>query len=233
MIFELPRYISLTWFFTVSLISNAIPYSTIPYLLWFAPLFAMLKPPDLYLAILFSALGASMGKLIIYFIGRGFSMIRRLSTYHDRLHHISRQHPAATFLVIFMTAALPLPDDVVYIPIGVARYNVVLFFIALFAGKLIITILTAIYGKTFVYLVRDYADLPPVVYVPLMVIATAILMYVIGSIDLVKLGNVYKEHGFWRAIEYLFNTISRSFLDLFIKIFKVLRRVIYGSKKLF
>lgn len=230
MIFEIPRYVSLAWFFIVSLISNAIPYSTIPYLLWFAPLFAMLKPPDLYLAILFSAIGASIGKLVIYFIGRGFSAMRRLSTYHDRLHYISQQHPAAIFLVVFLTAALPLPDDVIYIPIGIAKYNAALFFIALLMGKLIITILTALYGRAIVYLVRDYADLPPVIYIPIMIILTIILTYVVGSIDLAKLSDTYRRRGLREAVKCLIDMITRSLVNLFMKTCRVLKNIKNGLK---
>ncbi|MEM1878447.1 MAG: VTT domain-containing protein, partial [Desulfurococcaceae archaeon] len=101
-----------------------------------APLIANYRGSELALVIMSLALGATLGKLVVYLVGRGVSSINKvqrvfrgmksLTVTYSRSTFMSR----VTFLIVFLAAALPIPDDVVYIPVGLSKYSLPLFFIA-------------------------------------------------------------------------------------------------------
>ncbi len=51
------------------------------------------------------------------------------------------------FLLLFVAAATPIPDEPVVIPLGLMKYNLAKFFTAFFLGKLSITIIGAFLGN--------------------------------------------------------------------------------------
>ncbi len=134
-------YSSVPWLgaFIVSLLGNAVPYTTIPYLVWIMLTAPEYRDPLEKAAIIIAAgVGAALGKVIVYSFGRA-------------AHHVLPEHVKENmemfaklfekwgFLAIFIFAASPLPDDILYIPLGVAGYNPVLFFTAVALGKIVIT----------------------------------------------------------------------------------------------
>lgn len=204
---ELVHVYGMVGLFLFAFISNAIPYSTIPYLIIIAPIMARYKDLDLTVAIVSLALGATLGKLIIYLIGRGIASISRIQRAFSGLRNLTTAYSGATFLVVFLAAASPIPDDVFYIPVGLSKYNLILFFIAVLLGKTIITALTALYGVAFRFLFEELVGLPQTIYIPLMVIATLILVVIGNSIDWEGVSVVYRERGFIEALEYMVRSI--------------------------
>lgn len=195
-------------FFIVSLVSNAIPYSTIPYLFWLAPFFARIRDPwSLMLAVASSALGASIGKLLVYMLGRGLSTFGRESRFKQNIAYLTSRHSTATFIMVFMAAALPIPDDVVYIPVGYARYNILLFFTALTAGKLVVTSMAAVYGRAFSFLFEEHPGIPSWVTVAAYIAITLLAMYIAGSIDWINMSNVFREKGFRQGVRVLLSEL--------------------------
>lgn len=199
--------------FLFAFISNAIPYSTVPYLVVLAPLIANYRGSELALVIMSLALGATLGKLVVYLVGRGvssinkvqrvFSGMRSLTVTYSRSTFMSR----VTFLIVFLAAALPIPDDVVYIPVGLSKYSLPLFFIAVLLGKIIITLLAALYGVAFRFFIEDVAGLPPVVYAPLMLLITVSLILAGNRVNWENLIEVYNKEGFLTAIKYMITCI--------------------------
>jgi len=181
--------------FLLALVSNAIPYSTIPYLIFLVPILSRLNAPELLNAIVVLATGATAGKLIVYVIGRSISRVKAVSTLTSGLIAFAKRHKLMLFTIIFAIAALPIPDDIFYIPIGASRYDPVLFSIALFAGKFVITVLVALYGLALKGLVEGYIGLPPQVSIPIMVLVTALLMVGVGGIDWEDVERAYLERG--------------------------------------
>lgn len=179
--------------FLIALISNAIPYSTIPYLAIIAPILAKLNGFELIYAIIALSMGASLGKIFVYSIGRGISKIGFIDKLFKNMYVFTHRYKKVTFITVFLVASLPIPDDVFYIPIGASKYNVLLFFIALLIGKTIVTILTALYGRVLGWLLEETANLPPVIYVPLMIVITILITLVINRIDWFKLGKIYER----------------------------------------
>lgn len=198
--------------FLLALVSNAIPYSTIPYLIFVAPLLSKLRGTSLLLAILVLAGGATAGKVVVYAIGRSVSKIKAIDNFMSGLIAFAQRHEKSIFIVVFMVAALPLPDDVFYIPIGTSRYNLVLFTIALFAGKLVITFLTAIYGIALGHILEGYVGLPPIVTIPLMITVTVALVIIMGKMDWKGVERTYLEKGVLPTLIF----IAKSFLEILI-----------------
>ncbi|MEL9908652.1 MAG: VTT domain-containing protein [Desulfurococcus sp.] len=197
--------------FMVSLVSNAIPYSTIPYLFWLIPFFTRYRDlGNLIIAVAVSALGASVGKLIVYFVGRGLSTLGSESRFKQNISYLTNKHSKAVFLTVFLAAALPIPDDVVYIPVGYARYSVPLFFTALLAGKLVITVMAAIYGRALSFLFEERGGLPVWLSIVLYIFLTIIVMYVAGSINWINVSNIAGEKGVAKAIDFLLKEIALS-----------------------
>ncbi|MEM0380024.1 MAG: VTT domain-containing protein [Desulfurococcaceae archaeon] len=211
------RY-GLVGIFIVSLISNAIPYFTVPYLLVIALYSSLVK--NVYLKILiviFSALGASFGKIIVYLIGFGF---RKIVSEESRknLEFFSKHFVKSTFITIFIFASLPLPDDVVFIPIGVMKYDLRKYFLALLLGKLIVSSIAVYYSSLAILLVENLSYLPFYITIPILIIITLYISYLIMSINWFRLILTLKERGFFRFLYVLITEIIFKTCILFKKI---------------
>jgi len=131
--------------FILSFVSNAVPFMTIPYL---AVIFTASISSDLAILIATSSLGATLGKMISYFVGRGArKVITRSERYRKKFDLLRRLLGDYTFLAIVIVTATALPDDYVFIPAGIMRYSVFKTFVATLIGKSVITALVAISGR--------------------------------------------------------------------------------------
>ncbi|MEM1639110.1 MAG: VTT domain-containing protein [Desulfurococcaceae archaeon] len=191
----------------IALVSNAIPYSTVPYLIFVAPLLSQLRGLSLVLSVLALTLGATLGKIIVYIIGRSLSKAKKMKAFISNVSDFVNKHKKSVFVMVFLVAALPLPDDVFIIPIGSSKYSLLYFTIALFFGKLIVTSLTAVYGVFVVYTLEGVIGLPPIVNIPLMILITVIVMLVIGKIDWIMVEKTYNEKGSMAALIYIIRSI--------------------------
>ncbi|MEM1612250.1 MAG: VTT domain-containing protein [Desulfurococcaceae archaeon] len=198
--------------FLLAFLSNSIPYSTIPYLVFVAPLLSRLRGLPLIIAIIALAAGATAGKLVIYAVGRSISSVKTVRNFIRGFSYFARKHEKVTFITVFLIAALPIPDDIFYIPIGASGYNVMQFTIALFTGKLIITLLTAVYGFILSYLLEGVTELPMVVSIPIMIVITAVLMVAFGKVDWAGVEKAYYEKGILPAFAY----VVMSFIEVLI-----------------
>lgn len=203
--------------FGLSFISNAIPYMSVPYLVVIAPLLARTRGTELIVSIVTLALGASLGKLVVYGISRGVGGMKRIKLRLKGLAVAINTYKKATFLAIFLAAATPIPDDIIYIPVGVSKYNVLFFFTAIFLGKLIITTLTAIYGITAARVLEEIG-VPEWIYVPSMVVLTILVMLIINKINWIRVGEIYEEEGLGRALIYIIKSLIKIILSPVIKI---------------
>ena len=92
------------------------------------------------------AIGAATAKFIHYivtfFISGHIGEQRR-----KRLDAVAPRLRRWGFLALFIVAATPIPDEPVVIPLGLLKYNPAKFFLAYFAGKLLITVAGAYIGR--------------------------------------------------------------------------------------
>lgn len=192
--------------FLLAFISNAIPYLTIPYLIFVAPILSMYRGIELIVSIIALSLGAALGKVVVYFIGRGLASISKIGRRLESLHFFTSTYEKAVFLMVLAVAALPIPDDVFYIPVGLSRYSTLLFFIAVLLGKTIVTTLAAVYGVAMRFLL-ELTGMPLIVQVPLMVLVTLIITVIINNVNWQEAITIYQQKGVLEASRYILLSI--------------------------
>ncbi|MEM4472445.1 MAG: VTT domain-containing protein [Archaeoglobaceae archaeon] len=141
--------------FLISLISNSIPFVGIPYLNFLFILSPLMSFEEMTILAIISALGATMGKIIIYSIGAGMRLALSEKT-KENLQFFQKIFEKWGFFAIFLFAASPLPDDVLYIPLGIARYKLLHYFTAVFFGKIIVTSSVLLTGKFLGEFMREF-----------------------------------------------------------------------------
>jgi membrane protein DedA with SNARE-associated domain len=145
-----------------SFVSSVIVFIPIPYfpVLMSAALNENFDPT---LLVLFSTLGAVAGKMIIFcgsYYGR--KIILSYST-KKRMLPLQKLLSRYGWMGVFTAAATPIPDDIVYIPLGLAKYSPLKFLSALFVGKFIlggvIVVISIYFGRPFVeYLLAETSN---------------------------------------------------------------------------
>ena len=120
----------------VSFFGSLIPFVPVPSFLLLATM-AVGDQFDLHILAVSSALLATGAKQVIFYASYGGGRIiseksRRRMRPFERL--VRRYGAAAAFAA----AATPIPDDLVYVPLGLAKYNPLRFFVATLAGKIVL-----------------------------------------------------------------------------------------------
>ena len=127
--------------FAVSFLGNAtilvpFPYVVVPFVL------GADMGHDPWMVGLVSGIGAALGEMTGYFAGY---YGRRLLKEEDKINGFReyvQRRPSMTPAMIWFLAATPIPDDILIVPLGVARYSWWRVFVPLLIGKTIF--LTAI-----------------------------------------------------------------------------------------
>ena len=136
--------------FAISLVSNSIPFVGVPYLLIVAHYIAResirLGLPAEVALVAASALGSTVGKIVVYATAASFRAKLGERT-KENLRYFVNYTKKVSFLLIVLFAATPAPDDMMYVPLGVARYPLHLFFFGVFVGKLLMVWLVSMYFR--------------------------------------------------------------------------------------
>lgn len=139
--------------FIVSLVGSSsiiFPLPTFVILFTFGAIF------NPFLVGLVGALGTSIGNLTSYLLGLGGKEILE-NKYSKRLNSIKKIFKKyGAPLWIFLVNVTPLPDDIVGIFCGVIRYDFKKYFIAMFIGQLILSLVLAYAGFYSLNWVLDY-----------------------------------------------------------------------------
>jgi membrane protein YqaA with SNARE-associated domain len=136
--------------FMISFIGSASVIFPVPYTIVIFILGGMLDP--LFVAIsggLGSALGEFSGYVLGYYGRKIVSEERRRKM--DYMLRIFEKHGPVT---IFLFALTPLPDDLLFIPLGVMRYPFLRAFIPALLGKILMTFILAYSGQQSIELIR-------------------------------------------------------------------------------
>ena len=126
----------------VSFIGSLIPFVPIPSFIFLATM-SVGDTFDLNALALISALTATAAKQIIFSISYGGRRIIAPRT-RTRIRPFERLVKRYGGPATFFAAATPIPDDLVYIPLGIARYNPLRFFIYTLSGKLVLNYVTVL-----------------------------------------------------------------------------------------
>lgn len=162
----------------VSFFGSLIPFVPLPSFIFLATMAAGDKFNIHYL-VLISAITATVAKQIIFLISYGGRKMMNDKT-RTRMKPFERLVKRYGAAAAFVAAATPIPDDLIYVPLGLARYNPVRFFISTFLGKIVlgyvVVLLSHFFGMTYVEPFLENIKDPMVVYVGF--VAFAVMMTV-------------------------------------------------------
>ena len=169
--------------FVISFLGNLLVFVPIPYLLLVFWMGSFLDPLLLGVA---GGFGATIGKTVIYMIGaagRKFLSSER----RDKLDYAKSLLGKYGALAIFFFALSPLPDDILYVPMGIMRYNLISFFISCLLGKIILTIIIALGGDLSRTAIQYFAEEYGFVGIFLTVLFIVVSVYITLRLDWEKL----------------------------------------------
>ncbi len=195
--------------FLTAFITNLIPGFPAVYLTIVGAYGALVHNPfHQILIVLAAGVGAGLGKVAVFYAsnllaGKAEVVRRKRDEYAWVLNESKR---GVIFLVIIF-ASLPLPDDVLYIPLGISGFNPIWFTIAVILGKIILTAIVLFLGMTYWTLLEKYMG-PETTVGPLailgIIVGTIILTYIIFSIDWKRIYFAYKDEGWIQGTKTLF-----------------------------
>ncbi len=164
----------------VSFFGSLIPFVPIPSFIVLATM-AVGDQFNIHILALISAVTATAAKQIIFYVsytGRriiGEKTKKRMRPF-QRL--VKRYGGAAAFIA----AATPVPDDLVYIPLGLAKYNPRRFFVATLTGKIVLSYMIVLgshfFGDALEPFLEQVED-PSIIYAGIIVFAVALTIIII------------------------------------------------------
>ena len=171
-------YLGLT---IVSFFGSLIPFVPIPSFVLVATM-AVGEQFDIHILVLIAALTSTAAKQIIFYASYGGRKIISEKTKKRMLPFqklVKRYGGSAAFVA----AATPIPDDLVYIPLGLAKYNPKRFFVATLLGKFVlyyvIVLISHYMGLSLLEPVLREIDDPLPVYIGIIALGIAMTVVVI------------------------------------------------------
>jgi len=120
----------------VSFIGSLIPFVPVPSFILLATM-SVGEQFDLHILALVSAFTATIAKQIIFYASYGGRRMISEKT-KKRMKPFQKLVKRYGGAAAFVAAATPIPDDMVYIPLGLAKYNPKRFFVATLSGKIVL-----------------------------------------------------------------------------------------------
>jgi len=137
--------------FLISLIGALSIFFPIPYTVVIFTLGQSFEP--LWIAVA-AGLGSAVGEFSGYLLGLGGR--KAISEkYKKRMDLLVRVFNKFGPVVIFLFALTPLPDDLLFIPLGVMRYSIVRVFVPAVIGKFCMNLIVAYSGRFSIQIIRD------------------------------------------------------------------------------
>jgi len=171
-------YLGLT---IVSFFGSLIPFVPIPSFVLVATMAAG-EQFDIHVLVLIAALTSTAAKQIIFYVSYGGRKIISEKTKKRMLPFqklVKRYGGSAAFVA----AATPFPDDLVYIPLGLAKYNPKKFFVATLSGKIVlfyvIVLISHYTGLSLLEPILQGIDDPLPVYIGIIALGIAMTLVVI------------------------------------------------------
>ena len=137
--------------FLISLIGALSIFFPVPYTVVIFALGESFEP--LWIAIA-AGIGSAIGEFSGYLLGVGGRKVisGKYKKKMDLLVKVFNKYGPVT---IFLFALTPLPDDLLFIPMGVMRYSVIKAFIPALIGKFCMNLIVAYSGRFSIHLIRD------------------------------------------------------------------------------
>jgi membrane protein DedA with SNARE-associated domain len=171
-------YLGLT---IVSFFGSLIPFVPIPSFILVATMAAG-EQFDIHVLVLIAAITSTAAKQIIFYVSYGGRKIISEKTKKRMLpfQKLVKRYGASA---AFVAAATPIPDDLVYIPLGLAKYNPKRFFVATLSGKFVlyyvIVLISHYMGLSLLEPILQGIDDPLPVYIGIIALGIAMTIVVI------------------------------------------------------
>jgi len=170
-------YLGLT---IVSFFGSLIPFVPIPSFVLVATM-AVGEQFDIHILVVIAAITSTAAKQIIFYASYGGRKIISEKT-KKRMMPFQKLVKRYGGSAAFVAAATPIPDDLVYIPLGLAKYNPKRFFVATLLGKFVlyyvIVLISHDMGLSLLEPVRQQVDYPWAVYIGIIALGVAITVVV-------------------------------------------------------
>ncbi|MDA4128386.1 MAG: VTT domain-containing protein [Thaumarchaeota archaeon] len=178
--------------FGVSLVGSVVPFVPIPYLLLVVLLSSTLNPLLLGLA---AGFGGALGKVTSYALGWSGYRLSRGKT--KRNLDVFRGFVGRYGdLWIFIFAVTPLPDDILFVPMGAVRFPFWRFIVADTAGKIVLSVAVAYAGSAYFGVAESFLHEGTALASVIIFILTLLLTYILAHIDWEQILLKYRERGF-------------------------------------
>jgi len=205
--------------FLVAFISNLIPGFPAIYLTFIGTYAAVVDDPaSSLLAVVLAGLGAGLGKVVVFLSSRVLGgMSERIRRKREETRWLIDEAGKGIFLMVFLFAALPLPDDVLYIPLGLTGYRLASFAVAVILGKIVQTgmvyLLGRAYRSAFEKFVAGEAPQDNLgLFIGGIFIGTVIVTLVIFTMDWQRIYRAYKDGGAVEGVKTFIIEVFRALI---------------------
>jgi len=165
----------------VSFFGSLIPFVPIPSFVLVATM-AVGEQFDIHILVVIAALTSTAAKQIIFYISYGGRKIISEKT-KKRMKPFQKLVKRYGGSAAFVAAATPIPDDLVYIPLGLAKYNPKRFFVATLLGKIVlyyvIVLISHYMGLSLLEPILQDIEDPLPVYIGIVILGLAMTIIVI------------------------------------------------------
>ena len=165
----------------VSFFGSLIPFVPIPSFVLVATM-AVGEQFDIHILVIIAALTSTAAKQIIFYISYGGRKIISEKTL-KRMKPFQKLVKRYGGSAAFVAAATPIPDDLVYIPLGLAKYNPKRFFVATLLGKIVlyyvIVLISHYMGLSLLEPILQDIEDPLPVYIGIIILGLAMTIVVI------------------------------------------------------
>ena len=190
--------------FLISVLGSLIPFLPVPYLV---PIVLMAKTLDPLLLGVIAGVGGAVGKLTSYGLGR-FGRKFLGEERKRKMNVLGKAIGKYGTFAVFLFALTPLPDDVVYIPVGLTGLNMAKFMLANMLGKIVLSWIVAYTGRLYfdlagLFLGREGGFAATVVAIVAMIVITIVLL----RIDWEKVVEEVRTKGAMSAFKAVFKSI--------------------------
>jgi len=169
--------------FAVCFLGNVTILLPVPFALVVYAFGATLDPLILGLV---SGVGCTIGELSAYLVGRGGRKIVE-GRYGDRLDAVERLIDRYGTLLVFLAALLPIPDDLILVPLGVLKYDLKKILGAMLAGKILMCLALAYAGHYSYSMIVDIFESSGLMGVAASIVVLIIILYIMIKVDWTKL----------------------------------------------
>ena len=165
--------------FFISLIGAMAIFFPIPYTVAIFALGEKFEP--LWIAVA-AGIGSAVGEFSGYLLGFGGRRVIS-EKYKKKMDFLVKVFNKYGLITIFLFALTPLPDDLLFIPMGVMRYSFIKAFIPALVGKFCMNLIVAYSGRFSIQIIKDIfgveSDWIPAVIGMILAIVLLIIVFIV------------------------------------------------------